>query len=35
MRLNDSLITSFVYNEKEYTIKMAFDVVLDAFDVIE
>jgi hypothetical protein len=34
MRLNDPLITSFLYNEKEYTINLAFDVVLDAFDYL-
>ncbi|PAE27916.1 hypothetical protein CHI07_17125 [Paenibacillus sp. 7884-2] len=32
MRLNDPLVTSFIYNGKEYAINLAFDVVLDAFD---
>ncbi|MFA1820551.1 Gp15 family bacteriophage protein [Virgibacillus oceani] len=34
MRLNDNLVTSFVYNEKEYNINLAFDTVLDTFDVL-
>ncbi|GAB3801650.1 bacteriophage Gp15 family protein [Virgibacillus kimchii] len=34
MRLNDNLVTSFVYDQKEYNINLAFDVVLDAFDVL-
>lgn len=34
MRLNDALVTSFVFNDKEYNINLAFDVVLDAFDVL-
>lgn len=35
MRLNDPLVTSFIYKEKEYTINLAFDVVLDAFDWLD
>lgn len=35
MRLNDVLVTSFVYEDKEYDIDLAFDNVLDVFDVIE
>ncbi|MBW4827651.1 MAG: bacteriophage Gp15 family protein [Clostridiaceae bacterium] len=34
MRLNDPLITSFIYDGKEYTIDLAFDNVLDVFDVL-
>lgn len=34
MRLNDLLITSFIYEEKEYNIDLSFDTVLDTFDVI-
>ncbi len=34
MRLNDPLVTSFVYDDKEYTIDLAFDNVLDVFDVL-
>ncbi|MCM3618753.1 bacteriophage Gp15 family protein [Sutcliffiella horikoshii] len=34
LRLNDPLVTSFFYQEKKYTIDMAFDNVLDAFDVL-
>lgn len=35
MRLNDPLITSFVYKQKEYAIDLSFDNVLDVFDVLE
>lgn len=35
MRLNDPLITSFLFNEIEYRIDLAFDNVLDVFDVLE
>ncbi|ARK28798.1 Gp15 family bacteriophage protein [Halalkalibacter krulwichiae] len=35
MRLNDPLVTSFLYNGKEYDIDLAFDNVLDLFDVLE
>lgn len=34
MRLNDPLITSFLYRDKKYTIDLAFDNVLDVFDVL-
>jgi hypothetical protein len=34
MRLNDPLTTSFKYNGKEYAIDLAFDNVLDVFDVL-
>lgn len=34
MRLNDKLITSFEYEEKEYNIDLTFDNVLDVFDVL-
>lgn len=34
MRLNDSLITEFEYNDKAYKIDLAFDNVLDVFDVL-
>jgi hypothetical protein len=34
MRLNDALVTSFNYGEKEYDINLAFDAVLDAFDYL-
>jgi hypothetical protein len=34
MRLNDPLVTSFVYEGKEYKIDLAFDNVLDVFDVL-
>ena len=34
MRLNDPLVTSFVYEGKEYNIDLAFDNVLDVFDVL-
>lgn len=33
MRLNDPLITSFFYGDKEYPIDLSFDNVLDVFDV--
>lgn len=35
MRLNDPLATSFEFDEKEYTIDLAFDNVLDVFDVLD
>lgn len=35
MRLNDALVTSFVYNDKKYTINLAFDTVLDVFDYLD
>lgn len=35
MRLNDPLVTSFVYKQKEYAIDLSFDNVLDVFDVLE
>lgn len=34
MRLNDSLATEFEYNDKVYKIDLAFDNVLDVFDVL-
>ncbi|SHI01773.1 bacteriophage Gp15 family protein [Virgibacillus chiguensis] len=34
MRLNDPLVTSFEYDGKEYAIDLAFDNVLDVFDVL-
>lgn len=34
MRLNDPLVTSFIYEDTEYEIDLSFDVVLDAFDVL-
>lgn len=34
MRLNDPLVTSFSFCEKEYPIDLAFDNVLDVFDVL-
>lgn len=34
MRLNDKLTTSFEYENNEYAIDLAFDNVLDAFDVL-
>ena len=33
MRLNDPLITSFVFDDVEYKIDLSFDNVLDVFDV--
>lgn len=35
MRLNDPLVTSFVYKGKEYTIDLSFNRVLDVFDVLK
>lgn len=35
MRLNDPLITSFLFDGKEYSIDLAFDNVLDVFDVLD
>lgn len=35
MRLNDPLITSFSYDGEEYDIDLAFDNVLDVFDVFD
>ncbi|WP_096435917.1 Gp15 family bacteriophage protein [Alteribacter populi] len=35
MRLNDPLVTSFVYEGKEYPLNLAFDNVLDVFDVLD
>jgi len=35
MRLNDPLITCFVYKDQEYQIDLSFDVVLDCFDVMK
>lgn len=35
MRLNDLLITSFEYEDKEYNINLAFDLVLDIFDILK
>lgn len=34
MRLNDPLVTSFIHEGKEYKIDLAFDTVLDVFDVL-
>ncbi|PJK24604.1 MULTISPECIES: Gp15 family bacteriophage protein [Enterococcus] len=34
MRLNDPEVTSFFYKEREYLINLSFDIVLDAFDVL-
>lgn len=34
VRLNDPLVTSFLYRDKEHTIDLAFDNVLDVFDVL-
>lgn len=34
MRLNDPLVTSFIYKDKEYDIDLSFDNVLDVFDII-
>src|SRR5690625_2268474 len=33
MRLNDRLVTSFIFNNKKYDIDLSFDTVLDVFDV--
>src|SRR5690625_4185154 len=35
MRLNDPLVTSFVYEGEEYAIDLAFDNVLDVFDQLD
>src|SRR5690554_5433888 len=35
MRLNDPLVTSFIYKGKEYDIDLSFDNVLDVFDYVE
>ncbi|WP_342505863.1 Gp15 family bacteriophage protein [Sporosarcina sp. FSL K6-2383] len=35
MRLNDPLVTSFSFEEETYSIDLAFDNVLDVFDVFE
>jgi hypothetical protein len=35
MRLNDPLTTSFSFLEKNYAINLAFDIVLDVFDVLQ
>lgn len=35
LRLNDPLVTSFVYKDKEYEIDLSFDNVLDVFDVFK
>lgn len=35
MRLNDPLVSSFNYEDKEYKIDLAFDTVLDVFDVLD
>lgn len=34
MRLNDPLVTSFSYKNKEYDIDLSFDTVLDVYDVL-
>ena len=34
MRLNDPLVTSFMYKDKKYDIDLSFDNVLDVFDVM-
>lgn len=34
MRLNNPLVTSFVFNDTEYAIDLAYDTVLDVFDVL-
>lgn len=34
MRLNNPLVTSFVFNDTEYAIDLAYDTVLDVIDVI-
>lgn len=34
MRLNDPLVTSFVFEDREYDIDLSFDTVLDAFDYL-
>ena len=35
MKLNDPLVTSFIYKDEEYAIDLAFDNVLDVFTIIE
>lgn len=35
MRLNDPLITSFIYNNKVYDIDLSFDTALDVYDVLD
>ena len=35
MRLNDPLVTSFLYKNKEYDIDLSFDTVLDAYDILD
>ena len=35
MRLNDPLVTSFLYEGEEYAIDLTFDNVLDIFDVLD
>lgn len=35
MRLNDPLVTSFLYKDTEYSIDLSFDNVLDAYDVLD
>ncbi|WP_438310795.1 Gp15 family bacteriophage protein [Sporosarcina sp. FA9] len=35
MRLNDPLVTSFVFDDIEYQIDLSFDNVLDVFDVFD
>lgn len=35
MRLNDPLVTTFLYEGEEYPIDLAFDNVLDVFDVLD
>lgn len=35
MRLNDPLVTSFSYENKEYDIDLSFDTVLDVYDVLD
>lgn len=35
MRLNDPLVTSFSFESEEYSIDLAFDNVLDVFDVLD
>lgn len=35
MRLNDPLVTSFVFEDREYEIDLSFDTVLDVFDYLD
>ena len=35
MRLNDPLVTSFIYDNEEYDIDLSFDTVLDVYDVLD